>query len=1093
MVKEELFIIVEGVRKQIDIPSPSGITLNYVSNLFNDLSKINASYTYTFKLPRTANNVRVLELADDVRANSKFTRVKGDAEFLRNGVPLFSKCNLYVNAVTADSIECNFTWNVLEGLDSLQKYDVPLTELEGTAYEWQSDYDATHEKDDLVEIGYDLEGAGFDEYLPQNLTKSIAYPYYVAGIDPDDNLPYSWEVVAPLYRDKEYVLTQAPYNISASPTFSTEDSHNVHPIPAPVIKVSHIVENISHRYGIDFAFRGDLYEKLYMPLVSMDKSEGLLRQISVETSLGAMQLKFAGADNVIAIPYFPSDATSIISSIGTTDHVELCPIRDEDFPSTVLGYALKSTNHSAFKLVLDGYVQLEFNPPIGATYGSPHLEVRTMVDYVRLDDEDAEPHSPYQNKFSDESLASAPFHMNTPEYTGYRCDFRREYGFDNLETDYHNFTDHPVCFALYIDNMSKDDIIRYVHNVDLSHLKVYISYGTGDVGYHANLYKNLPDISCLEFIKSLYYILGGFPFVDYDGNVGIKFYSDITKNFACHNILDWSHKILKRKDDVDVNFSCEAFSSLAQNNYYLMSNDEVDSFGKEYDYEYGKDRYAHSYMNVKVQSEILPKTNTVIKLPFTGKFIANKSLSKWYTGETTDLWKVSFDKEYLFELHRTSINKATPAIGTLTLQETWHNESEIVPEYDDPEDDRPTGYATVYRYRRGTMLTGFKVWQFPKDIASDLVYAPLYAVLSSPYEIVEEMNLSEIDLLRLDYTVPVYLEKYNSYFVVSKIESNTESLSKVYLLKIDMDYIDVEGYKKSLSEPELIIRGDLIYHLNLSEPYQSSSAYRSMYGITRNTGVRIYEYEGTSIYLPNFTANIYVFYGGKQVRPDQISQEVYANGQLVTTDRVPLNAPLTITHKVTASYKNSVVTWMRSVTFDVIQNASGNILNWGLACNRPYSLVYINNNDTVRASELGVAYIEPDVRIFRPSTGYRNGSYCTVQIEGGISQQNDYMYGKLTPKRNCRVSVYAYAYNGASDLEGTITFNYVYDIDDAETESIMVGEAVWQSPRMNSDSPEHDSSVLPPTVEPDEPDEPEPSEGENNNNGNNDEPEPSAG
>lgn len=1064
MVKEELYIIVDGERKQLDLLSPSGITLNFVSNLFNDLSKINASYSYTFKLPRTANNVRVLEIVDDVRADSSFSRKKTKAEYLQNGVPLFNNCNLYVNAVNDNSIECNFTWNFIEGLENLQKYDVPLTDLEGTAYEWHSDYDPAHEKDDLVEIGYDHNtgGSSFDEYSSENLTKDIAYPYYVAGIDCDSELSYTWSVVPPLYRDSQFVLTQVPYNISAGLAFSTEDDHSVHPIPAPVIKVSRIVENISRRYGIDFAFSGDLYKKLYMPLVSMNKSEGLLRQITVETTTFSMQLQFAGADHVIAIPYFPSDSTTIISHIGTTEHVELFPIRDEDSPSIILGYALKSTNQASFKLVLDGYIQLDFTPPVGATYGTPHFEVRTMDDYVRIEGEDTEPHFPYQNKFSEESLASVPFYTSV-EYHGYRCDFRKEYGFDNIETKYIT-AGSPVCFSLLIDGMSKDDIIRYVNSVDLSHLKVYISYGTGDVGYHANLYKNLPDISCLEFIKSLYYILGGFPFVDYEGKVGINFYSDITKNFAYHNLVDWSHKILKREEDVEVKFSCDSLSSLAQNNYYLMSNDDVDSFGREYEYEYGKDRYAHSYMNVKVQSDILPKTSTIIKLPFTGKFIANKSLTKWYTGETTDLWKLSRDEERSVEdFHQTSINKATPVIGTLTLQETWHDVSEVIPEYDDPYDDRPTGETTVYRYLRGKMLTGFKVWQFPKDIASDLVYAPLYAVLNRPYEIVEDMCLSEVDLLKIDYTKPIYIEKYNSYFVVSKIEHNIDGISKVYLLRLDMDYIDVEGYKNSLSEPELIIRGDLIYNLALDERYVDS-AYQSMYGITRNTGTRIYEANGTPIiYLPRFTANVYIFYGGKQVCPEQTSQEVYANGQLVEGDRIPLSAPLTITHKVIASYKNKNVTWMRSVTFDLRQNAVGVIVNWGLACNRPYSLVYINNNDTVKASELGVAYIEPHVRIFRPSSGYGLGSYCSVQIEGGVSSEHDYKYGKLTPKRNCRVTLYAYAYNGAPELDGSITFDYVYDIDDTETGNIMVGEAVWHSPRMDSDSPDHDSSVLPPT------------------------------
>lgn len=44
---EELYIIKDEERHKLDLNCPSGITLNFKSNLFGDLSKISASYSYT--------------------------------------------------------------------------------------------------------------------------------------------------------------------------------------------------------------------------------------------------------------------------------------------------------------------------------------------------------------------------------------------------------------------------------------------------------------------------------------------------------------------------------------------------------------------------------------------------------------------------------------------------------------------------------------------------------------------------------------------------------------------------------------------------------------------------------------------------------------------------------------------------------------------------------------------------------------------------------------------------------------------------------------------------------------------------------------
>ncbi len=125
---EELYIIDKGVRLRVDLSTPSGITLNFKSNIFGDLSKITCSYSYTFKLPLTANNRRVFDNADDIRATSDKIRKRLKAVYIQNGIPLFDNANLYI-----DSTETHFnavmTWGVIDGFQALKDEDISIREL----------------------------------------------------------------------------------------------------------------------------------------------------------------------------------------------------------------------------------------------------------------------------------------------------------------------------------------------------------------------------------------------------------------------------------------------------------------------------------------------------------------------------------------------------------------------------------------------------------------------------------------------------------------------------------------------------------------------------------------------------------------------------------------------------------------------------------------------------------------------------------------------------------------------------------------------------------------------------------------------------
>lgn len=180
MNKEELYIITDGSRVQLDLPSPSGITLKWVSNLFSDISKLTCSYSYTFKLPMTSNNRRSLQLADDIRHDVSMMKKSFRAEFIVNGICLCPNANLYVSELS-DSFQCVMTWKVLKAFESLKNDSIKLNELPSLGK--------------IVWGGSEVYGG--NDSSTSNMD-AVVYPDYDAGVPHMKNTPP--KPCVPVYR-----------------------------------------------------------------------------------------------------------------------------------------------------------------------------------------------------------------------------------------------------------------------------------------------------------------------------------------------------------------------------------------------------------------------------------------------------------------------------------------------------------------------------------------------------------------------------------------------------------------------------------------------------------------------------------------------------------------------------------------------------------------------------------------------------------------------------------------------------------------------------------------------------------------------------
>jgi hypothetical protein len=76
------------------------------------------------------------------------------------------------------------------------------------------------------------------------------------------------------------------------------------------------------------------------------------------------------------------------------------------------------------------------------------------------------------------------------------------------------------------------------------------------------------------------------------------------------------------------------------------------------------------------------------------------------------------------------------------------------------------------------------VWNDFVKINSDPSYSYLSRIMENPIVITENLRLNEHDLRMLDYTVPVYLEKYGANFAIVSISRDSKGVCKCELIKL---------------------------------------------------------------------------------------------------------------------------------------------------------------------------------------------------------------------------------------------------------------------------------------------------------------------
>lgn len=747
---EELYVIKDGERYQLDLNTPSGITLNFKSNIFGDLSKISCSYTYTFKLPVTVNNRRVLDMAEDLRHSSDMIRKRLKCEFLQNGIPLFSNANLYI-----DSVESNYnavmTWGVVDGFETLKDNDCPLGELT--------------QPETIVQFG----SRNYEAIGSSSNSASVLQPEYDCG------LPYRImsRTIYDGYRNSTYYHT---YKYKDE-RFTALVGYGA-PVPYPVVPIKHLIDLINAQFNLnidlsksfnyseltgsyDRTQRFDVIKRGVIPCTEKNQKYNQL----VERSLSLSSLGFTN-DNVYGntldkVIYGDEGGDEIksVMSFGIVGKAASCPF---DVPSgTPRYYIIPQINNlgaTCYGRLLVKFKNYHVNT------GGRHPGAATRGDSSSTED------GPVLSIVQQRTYRAGAGGANGTLRAIYKIVQVASFTGENVGTDHDgyyvfefDFREFEGLEELSLSDLTSNNRLFFTFNEEVAtihpggSIELIPDYEKCLTGQPIDVYESLPDISCMTFVKGLFYMLGAFPTSTLDGKIVPVFYDDIRANLSV--ALDWSAKVSTDAQSLPIKTVFKA-GDVAQRNYYLMKSDNLESDAEEEREE--TDIYASGVGVVTCENELLEKEKTVITLPYSAPYLMNKKTPRYETGKTFKAW------EYVAKEFKAC--KPNPIVGLIDIDTVVTNTRDIT-----------TGnILSTSSEARWTMTC----WNGFQEMAKNASFAYMQSLFENPYVITEYLNLNEFDLRDIDYTVPVYLNKYNSYFAIVSIQRDSKGKCKCELIKL---------------------------------------------------------------------------------------------------------------------------------------------------------------------------------------------------------------------------------------------------------------------------------------------------------------------
>lgn len=182
----------------LDIGSGNTLTLDYVSNLLSDVSKITSSRSFTVKLPRTRRNDALFDLAVVPQHESGSPYRYLPCMVICDGIDVSGSGYMYLVSAEASSYSAVIVFGLMQEykawVDSAKTLNDIADGGEGILWNWRAAYiftppaGSTHDVQDYPPIWYGSD-ANVSTYTPANgLGKLMYYGIYNPGFERSDAL-----------------------------------------------------------------------------------------------------------------------------------------------------------------------------------------------------------------------------------------------------------------------------------------------------------------------------------------------------------------------------------------------------------------------------------------------------------------------------------------------------------------------------------------------------------------------------------------------------------------------------------------------------------------------------------------------------------------------------------------------------------------------------------------------------------------------------------------------------------------------------------------------------------------------------------------
>lgn len=665
MMNQQLYV--DGVL--MDITEDMSILLDIKSNLFRDVTNITANNTYTINLPKTAHNMAVLEHSDKPKSLTKFPYKFHVCRYFRNGVEIIKDGRLTLMSV-ADSIEVAIYWGIFPAFTKLQEDGLKLNELKTDERLLFTETNKTADRQTATE-----QGVFYADYISEQF---------------DDSEEEAWQGG---YNDitKDGVITDK----HVSDLYWYMKTY----YRQPCVTCRWLLNLIASQAGVNFVFpssESEYIRDLVIPIINNKADD--------KTITGKVDATFISRTDVGALSFVLNDIIDSFSEVkGTT--------------ANILNVSKDCT------LSFNVQMKYSWNVEYGGWGVSEGVENNSKQVF------------PYYIEMAIEHYAVSGDGGTDTYIIGNAFDSdgkRKSYLVYQLEAV------NNRCYRLITGSgkieLKKFDKITFtlkneggtLHDTKMYDAFFTICINVGDevpVGGMFPIGINLPEISILDFIRTLSLITGTFARqISDSGKVEFVYISSIWGNRD--KAVDWSSRLIPLEARNTPRKSEYVISDYCQHNHYKWQEDDETKGDYDADFE-----VSNNTLEYEQDSWTIPFAATDgNRIPIRSKY------SK--TGETEKGGEYKGCKPRIVNL-ASNLDKATLSFD-IDLQNI---------------------FATKYD-------------QLAKS-------------LSRAHVITEHLYLSDLEIMNFDETIPVYLAQYGAYFAVLELKVTDSGYTEATMIQLE--------------------------------------------------------------------------------------------------------------------------------------------------------------------------------------------------------------------------------------------------------------------------------------------------------------------